>query len=299
MICVVGPTAIGKTTLGIKIAKHFGAEILSADSRQIYRHMAIGTAAPTPDEQKEATHHFVNFLEPSSTYSAGDFEKDSLAFLSTYFKSHSVAVLVGGSGLYVKGLIDGFDPLPSDTTIRTNLNERLLTSGLPVLAHELLQLDPTHHAIINTHNPQRVIRALEVCLVSGKPFSSFHTNSASTRPFDILQIGLQAPRTTINQRIETRTHAMMDSGWLDETKSLLKFKQADPLCNALKTVGYREIISHLEGDMTLDEAVERIIIRTRQFAKRQMTWFKKDTRIVWFDHIDSVEALEYCIRLNP
>jgi len=293
LICVVGPTAIGKTALGIKIAEKFGAEILSADSRQIYRHMAIGTAAPTKEEQQAAPHHFVNFLEPSTTYSAGDFEKDSLTFLSTYFRSHSVAVLVGGSGLYVKGLIDGFDSLPFDPTIRATLNERLLTSGLPPLAAQLLQLDPTHHAIIDPHNPQRVVRALEVCLTSGKPFSSFHTNTTSSRPFDIIQIGLCAPRDIINKRIQSRTHTMLASGWLEETQSLLKYKEADPQCNSLKTVGYRELMAHLEGDMTLEAAVERIIISTRQFAKRQMTWFKKDTRIVWFDFDETDKAIEF------
>ena len=257
--------------------------------------MAIGTAAPTHSEQLAAKHHFVNFLDPSTTYSAGDFEKDSLAFLSNYFKSRSVAVLVGGSGLYVKGLIDGFDSLPFDPSIRATLNERLLSSGLPALAEQLLQLDPTHHAIIDLQNPQRVIRALEVCLTSGKPFSSFHTNPASSRPFDILQIGLQAPRAIINERIQSRTHTMLASGWFDETKSLLKYKASNPECNSLKTVGYRELIAHLEGQITLDAAVERIIISTRQFAKRQMTWFKKDSRIVWFEYTETDPALQHAV----
>jgi tRNA dimethylallyltransferase len=229
LICVVGPTAVGKTWLGIRLARALGAEILSADSRQIYRSMSIGTAAPTALEREQAPHHFVEFLDPSETYSAGDFEKDAIAFLDTYFKTHPVAILVGGSGLYVKGVIKGFDFLPSDLELREKLNGRAESEGVAVLAEELLALDPVHHAKMDLSNPQRVVRALEVCLCSGKPFSSFHSAGAKSRNFDIVQVGLKADKDALNSRIERRTAQMMEAGWLEEVKALMEYKD----CNAL------------------------------------------------------------------
>ena len=293
LICVVGPTAIGKTSLGIRLAQKLGAEILSADSRQIHRSMSIGTAAPTALEREQAPHHFVEFLEPSEVYSAGDFEKDALAFLDTYFKSHPVAILVGGSGLYVKGVIKGFDFLPADLELREKLNSRAELEGVAVLAEELRALDPVHHAKMDLSNPQRVVRALEVCLCSGKPFSSFHSNEGKSRPFDIVQVGLKADREVLSSRIEERTAKMMETGWLEEVKKLMEYKD----CNSLRTVGFRELISHLEGKMSLEKTVERIVISTRQFAKRQMTWFKKDESIRWYDFKEADKAFEETIKL--
>ena len=289
LICVVGPTAIGKTALGIRLAQEFGADVISADSRQIYKGMAIGTAAPTAEEKAQARHHFVEFLEPNRLYSAGDFEKDVMEFLGGYFKDRNVAIMVGGSGLYVKGVIEGFDNLPADLNLRIKLNARIEYEGLEVLQGELKKLDPVHFEKMDNMNPQRVVRALEVCLCSGKPMSSFHSDSQNKRDFNIVQIGLEAPREIINERIARRTQIMLDKGWLEETKPLLPYRSE----NSLNTVGYKELLAHLDGEMTLDQARERIAISTRQFAKRQMTWFKKDQSIKWFDFQDKDSALEF------
>ena len=303
LICVVGPTAIGKTSLGIKLAQKFKADVISADSRQIYKGMPIGTAAPTAEEQSQAKHHFVEFLTPDKLYSAGDFEKDAIKFLEEYFKTCPIAIMVGGSGLYVKGVVEGFDHLPAELEIRKTLNARFEAEGIEPLQGELEKLDPMHYSKMDTKNPQRVIRALEVCLTTGKPFSSFHKSDdnadkkaggkagekAGERPFDIIQVGLEAPREVVNERIAKRTQIMLDQGWVEETKKLLQYRDE----NSLNTVGYKEIFAHLDGDMTLEEAQERIVISTRQFAKRQMTWFRKDKSITWFDYQDADKAIEF------
>ena len=289
LICVVGPTAIGKTSFVIKLAKELGSEIISADSRQIYKGMAIGTAAPTAEEQSLVKHHFVEFLNPDQLYSSGDFEKDALEFLDGYFEDRDVAVLVGGSGLYVKGVVKGFDNLPADLELRKELNSRLENEGLKVLQAELAELDPVHFEKMDSKNPQRVIRAIEVCLCSGKPLSMHHNKGFKERPFNIIQIGLEASREIINQRIERRTDLMLESGWVEETRKLLPYRDD----NSLKTVGYKEIISYLDGEMSIEEARERIMISTRQFAKRQMTWFKKDKSIKWFEFEEGEKTMEF------
>lgn len=292
LICVVGPTAVGKTDLGIKIAKSLNTEIVSADSRQIYKGMNIGTAAPTDKERQEAKHHFVNFLDPSKTYSAGDFERDATFFLSEFFKTHNVAVMVGGSGLYVKGVVDGFDHLPSDENIRQELNDRVESNGLQSLVEELTTLDPEMAKNIDLHNTQRVVRALEVCLSSGKTMTSFLNNSSTERDFDILQVGLEMPRAELQDRIAKRTQLMIEAGWVAETEKLTSFSQY----NSLRTVGYNELFAYLREECSLKDAQEKIVIKTRQFAKRQMTWFKKDERVVWFESKNEIEALEYCLK---
>ena len=290
LICIVGPTAVGKTAFAIRVAQEVGAEIISADSRQIYRGMNVGTAAPTAQERAQAKHHFIDFLDPAELYSAGDFEKDVVGFLGSYFEKNNVAVLVGGSGLYVKGVTNGFGNLPRDKGVRDTLNARLEKEGVESLAFELRILDPTYAAKMDLKNPQRVVRALEVCIVTGKPFSSFHSDNKTERPFDLLQIGLTVPREELNARIEKRTKTMIENGWVDEVKKLMHLSH----CNSLRTVGYKELMSHLNGACTLEEAEERIVISTRQFAKRQMTWFKKDDRVVWFDRSETESAFEHC-----
>jgi len=290
LICIVGPTAVGKTEFAIKVAQEVGAEIISADSRQIYRGMTIGTAAPTAEERAKVKHHFIDFLDPSELYSAGDFEKDVLGFLSSYFEKHHVAVLVGGSGLYVKGVVDGFGDLPHDKEIRKTLNERLEKEGVESLAFELRILDPTYAAKMDLKNPQRVVRALEVCIVSGKPFSAFHSEDKAERSFDILQIGLEIPREELNARIAKRTKTMMQNGWVSEVKKLKHLSH----CNSLRTVGYKDLIAYINGECSIKNAEDRIVISTRQFAKKQMTWFKKDKRVVWFDGLETESAFKYC-----
>ena len=291
LICIVGPTAVGKTDLGIQVAKNLNTEIVSADSRQIYQGMSIGTAAPSETECQIAKHHFVNFLDPSETYSAGDFERDAILFLSAFFKTHKVAVMVGGSGLYVKGVVDGFDHLPSDETIRKELNDRVESDGLHALAEELTTLDPEMASNIDLHNTQRVVRALEVCLGSGKTMTSFLNNTSVERDFDILQVGLEMPRAELQGRIAMRTQLMIDAGWVAETEKLSSLSQY----NSLRTVGYNELFAYLKEECSLEEAQEKIVIKTRQFAKRQMTWFKKDERVVWFESKNKNEALAYCL----
>lgn len=291
LICIVGPTAVGKTDLGIKVAKNLNTEIVSADSRQIYKGMSIGTAAPTEKECHEAKHHFINFLDPSETYSAGDFERDAILFLSEFFKTHKVAVMVGGSGLYVKGVVDGFDYLPSDKTIRKELNDRVESNGLHSLVEELITLDPEMASNMDLHNTQRVIRALEVCLGSGKTMTSLLKNTSIARDFDILQVGLEMPRAELQDRIAIRTQLMIDAGWVNETEKLTSFSHY----NSLRTVGYNELFAYLKEECSLEEAQEKIVIKTRQFAKRQMTWFKKDERVVWFESKNENEALKYCL----
>ena len=289
LICVVGPTAIGKTRLGIEIAKALETEVISADSRQIYKNMAVGTAAPTPAEQAEVKHHFVEFLNPDELYSAGDFADGVLEFLEGYFTTNPVAVMVGGSGLYVRAVCEGLDNLPADLELRAELNKRCEEEGLEVLAAELRDLDPEHFKKMDSKNPQRVVRALEVCRCSGQPFSSFHSSGPAERPFDILKIGLKADRDIVNDRIARRAQLMIKAGWLEETRALLPYRDQ----NALNTVGYKELIEHLDGKFTLEEAIERIAITTRQFAKRQMTWFNKDKDIHWFDMSDADKALKF------
>ena len=292
LICIVGPTAVGKTELGIQIAKDLNTEIISADSRQIYKGMSIGTAAPTEDECAQAKHHFVNFLDPSETYSAGDFERDTLDFLSEFFKTHQVAVLVGGSGLYVKGVVDGFDNLPFNLDIRKELNARVNDGGLKSLADELTTLDPEMAANIDLQNTQRVVRALEVCLASNTTMTSFlNATEIKNREFDILQVGIEMPRDELRERIEKRTHLMLEAGWVEESKELLPYSHF----NSLRTVGYNELFSFLREECSLAEAQEKITIKTRQFAKRQMTWFKKDSRVVWYEKKNIEGALKFCL----
>lgn len=279
LINIVGPTAIGKTSLSIKLANHYKTEIISADSRQFYKEMSIGTAKPTPEEQAQAVHHFIDFISINKEYSAGTFEEEVIEFLTEFYKKHDVAIMVGGSGLYVKAITHGIDDIPSDKNIREELNKRFQSEGLEPLKKQLHELDPIHYSKMDIENPQRVIRALEVCLATGKSYSSFRNNESKSRDFEIITIGLEAPRELIYERINKRVDIMMEEGLLDEVTSLLKYKNL----NALNTVGYKELFQYLEGKCDLEEAIEEIKKHTRQFAKRQLTWFKKDEHVKWFD----------------
>ncbi|MEE2919433.1 MAG: tRNA (adenosine(37)-N6)-dimethylallyltransferase MiaA [Bacteroidota bacterium] len=280
VVSLVGPTASGKTELAIALAQHLGTEIVSADARQVYRGMAIGTAQPTDAERMAANHHLVDFLDPCDLYSAGSFEEDAVPLLSELATTRGAAILAGGSGMYVKAALTGLDALPADLTLRKQLNTQFNTDGLQPLVDRLAQLDPAHVSVMDTSNPQRVIRALEVCLVSGMPFSSFHTGAVKQRPWHVVSIGLDPDRNELRKRIAVRAHAMIAAGWLEETRALLPHR----LENALNTLGYKELFEHLDGNLTMNEALERLVTRTRQFAKRQMTWFKKDTTTTWFQY---------------
>lgn len=281
LICVVGATAIGKTALAIKIANAFSAEILSADSRQFFKEMAIGTAVPSPEELLQAQHHFIQHISVLDTYSVGDFERDALKKLDHLFTKSNVAVLVGGSGLYVDAIVKGLDNFPKVAPeIRLKLNEELEKFGISYLQERLKEVDPLSFSTIETTNPRRLIRALEIYLETGKPYSHYLNKNKVTRPFKTLYIGINAPREVIYNRINKRVDNMMENGLLDEVKGLLQLREL----NALQTVGYRELFQFLDGTISLETAVSEIKKNTRRFAKRQGTWFRKNEAINWFDY---------------
>ena len=280
LISIVGPTAIGKTALSIKLAKYFITEIISADSRQFFKEMQIGTAAPTPQELSQAKHHFIHHKSIEDNYNVGTFEKEAIQCLSTLFKRHQIVIMVGGSGLYVDAVTKGLDYIPEvDASIREGLNKRLETKGLEALQNQLKELDIDSYNIIALDNPHRVIRALEICIGSRKPYSSFLNKNKVKRKFKVITIGLNTERETIYNRINQRVDIMMKEGLLDEAKSLASKQDL----NALNTVGYKEMFKYLNGEWTLDFAISEIKKNTRRFAKRQLTWFKKDKNILWFD----------------
>lgn len=279
LVVVVGPTAVGKTHTAIQIARALKTEIINADSRQIYRGMAIGTAQPDQTERAAVPHHFVDFVQPEDLYSAGQFESEAIEWLGQWFRARRTAVLTGGSGLYVKAVLEGLDDIPSDLAIRASLNERLQMEGLEGLVNELRKLDPVHADRMDLQNPQRVVRALEVCLAAGRPFSSYHGKQAFERDFDTWVVGLRMPKEVLNERINQRVLHMVQGGLEAEVKSLQHLSDQ----NALQTVGYREWNGYFQGQKSREEVVAEIQLRTRQFAKRQMTWFQKMPHIHWFD----------------
>ncbi len=286
VLFLVGPTAIGKTATAIRLAKALNTEIISADSRQFFKEMTIGTAKPTPEEQAQAKHHFIDFLSIDEPYSAGAYERDVLHFLDGYFKTHRQVVITGGSGLYLNAVANGFDDLPSAPAIREVLNQKLHDHGIEVLQDELRQLDPAYYEQIDLHNPQRLIRALEVCLSSGKPYSAYRQDAQKSRQFDAVWLGIKADRKVLYDRINRRVDAMVQAGLIEEAEQLLPYRQH----NALNTVGYKELFAYFDGEYSRDEAIEKIKQHTRNFAKRQMTWFNKQSTIRWYN-FDEIEAL--------
>lgn len=288
LISIVGPTAIGKTALSIKLAQHFKTEIISADSRQFFKEMNIGTAVPSIEEQQAAKHHFIQHISIKDNYSVGDFERDAISKISEIHKKNYVAIMVGGSGLYVKAVTKGLDNFPDvDGNIRLELNERLKNEGLEALQKQLKDLDSIAYNSIAIDNPQRLIRALEICIGTGKPYSSFLTNPEKNRNFKTISIGLDAERSIIYDRINQRVDIMVKNGLLEEVKALLPYKHL----NALNTVGYKELFKYFEGEWTLDFAISEIKKNTRRFAKRQLTWFRKDEAIAWFDYTSDINSI--------
>lgn len=281
LICVVGATAIGKTSLSIALATAFNTEIISADSRQFYSSMNIGTAVPSAQELEAAPHHFIQHKSIFDSYNVGDFEREALLKLDTLFSEKSTAILVGGSGLYVDAVVNGLDHFPDiDKQIREALNTQLDNDGLAFLQQELMRVDPLYYKTMDTENPRRVIRALEIYRATGKPYSSFLKDRAANRNFKTLYIGLTAERPIVYQRINKRVDIMLENGLLEEVKQLRAHKDL----NALQTVGYRELFQYFDGTLTLEKAVEEIKKNTRRFAKRQGTWFRKNQQIHWFDY---------------
>jgi tRNA dimethylallyltransferase len=280
LIVVVGATAVGKTETAIRLAEYFKTEIISADSRQFYRELTIGTAKPSNEELQRAKHHFIDSHSITENYTVGQFENDALMVLESIFQHRSVAILAGGSGLFVKILCDGMDEIPeTDPEIRVQLIAELADSGLKPLLEELKIKDLDYYEEVDKANPQRILRALEVCRSTGLPFSSFRTQKKVKRPFNIIKIGLTRPREELYARIDARMDAMIAQGLLEEAKSLLPFQSH----NALQTVGYQEIFAFLNGEYDWEEAVRLLKRNSRRYAKRQLTWFRKDTDIQWFE----------------
>jgi len=278
LLVVVGPTGIGKTALAIHLAKHFKTEIISADSRQFYKEMRIGTAVPSKEELKAVPHHFIQHISIQDPYSVGDFERDALKKLEELFQVHDLVVMAGGSGLYVDAVVNGFDSFPDiKPGFRKELKKELEQKGLEPLQQELRAVDPEYARNADLNNTQRVLRALEVSRATGKPYSSFLGRSKVKRPFRSLILGMEATRDVVYNRINARVDQMVTSGLLDEVRSLIPYKDL----NALNTVGYKELFRFLEGGLALEEAVLEIKKNTRRFAKRQGTWFRKNKDILW------------------
>ena len=280
LITIVGPTAIGKTALSIQLAKYFKSEIISCDSRQFYKEMKIGTAVPEIEELNAIPHHFIQNRSIFDDYNVGQFEKNALEKLNILFKKNPIQIMVGGSGLYVDAVLEGLDNFPKvDPKIRKELSEILESEGLIYLQNKLKELDLETFNTIAIDNPQRVIRALEICIGTGTPYSTFKNKPKSPRNFNSIKIGLNADREIIYNRINKRVDIMINNGLIDEAKSLYKFKEL----NALQTVGYKELFSYFDDSFTREFAISEIKKNTRRFAKRQLTWFKRDKTILWFD----------------
>jgi tRNA dimethylallyltransferase len=291
LISIAGPTAIGKTSLSIALAKYFSCEIISCDSRQFYKEMSIGTAVPSEEELAQVPHHFIHNLSINDNYSVGQFEKDALAKLEQLYKKNNLVVLVGGSGLYFDALLKGLDYFPDvNPEIRKQLNEQLQADGLESLQAQLEYLDSEAYNSIDIQNPHRVIRALEICLGTEKNYSFYKNKVKNPRNFTPIKIGLDADRTIIYKRIEQRVDLMIEKGLVKEAKELFPHRKL----NALQTVGYRELFEYFEGHHSLEFAISEIKKNTRRFAKRQNTWFKKDTEIKWFDYLtDNKKIIKY------
>ena len=288
LITVIGATAIGKTALSIKIAQHFNANIISSDSRQFYKEMKIGTAVPNNEELAAVKHHFIQNRSIFENYSVGQFEKDALIKLTKLFSTKNIAVMVGGSGLYTNAVLNGLDYFPEvDSSIRTQLNKQIDNGEFELLQHQLKKLDIDSYNTIEIKNPHRLIRALEICIGTGKPYSSFKNKNKEHRNFIPIKIGLIADRELMYQRINKRVDIMMEEGLLNEVETLYKHKNL----NALQTVGYKELFNYFDKNCTLDFAIEEIKKNTRRFAKRQVTWNKKDTSIHWFDFKTDTSAI--------
>ncbi|MBR6918890.1 MAG: tRNA (adenosine(37)-N6)-dimethylallyltransferase MiaA [Bacteroidales bacterium] len=278
LLVLTGPTASGKTDLAIRWAEQFRTEIISADSRQFYREMRIGTAAPTPDELRRVPHHFVQHLSIHDSYNVYRYEQDALTLLEKLFQNHENVILCGGSGLYIDALCNGIDLLPDpDPELRENLHRMLRENRVEEFHQMLKEKDPEYYEVVDRNNPVRMVRALEVCIQTGQPYSTLRKQQTKERPFQIIKYAIALPREVLNERINRRVERMMEEGLEAEARQLYPLRHL----NALQTVGYRELFDHFDGKCTIDESVEAIKAHTRQYAKRQMTWFKRDSGYRW------------------
>lgn len=297
LIVVTGPTGVGKTELCLALAKHYNVEIINADSRQIFAELPIGTAAPTAEQQRRVRHHFVGTHHIGDYYSASMYEQDVLKLLaspSLHGSNGIAAILTGGSMMYIDAVCNGIDDIPTvDDRTRNRMKQRLEEEGLPALLEELRRLDPEHWAIVDRNNPRRVVHALEICHVSGKTYTSFRTGEKKPRPFRTIKIGLTRDREELYERINSRVLEMLDNGLKDEARAMMPYRKE----NALNTVGYKELFRHFDGDIPLEEAVRQIQSNTRQYARKQLTWYKKDPEITWF-HPNDIERVTTYIDNN-
>ena len=287
LIVLIGPTGVGKTELSLSIAEHFKTSIVSSDSRQLYADLKIGTAAPTSNQLARVPHHFVGTLKLTDYYSAAQYETDVLAKLEELFQQNDVVLLTGGSMMYVDAICKGIDDIPTvDKETRELMIQRYEEEGLEKLCAELKILDPEYYKIVDLKNPKRVIHALEICYMTGKTYTSFRTRSTKERPFRIIKIGLRREREELYERINRRVDEMMQEGLLEEAKNVYGYKHL----NSLNTVGYKEMFQYLDGEWTLDFAIEKVKQNSRIYSRKQMTWFKRDTDITWF-HPDQKEEI--------
>lgn len=293
LIVLVGPTGVGKTELSLDIAEHFNTEIISADSRQLYRELKIGTAAPTPEEMTRVNHHLVGTLELDDYYSAAKYEEEVLRLLQHLYQKKDIYVLTGGSMMYIDAVCKGIDDIPTvDKVTRKHLLERFATEGLEQLCAELKLLDPAYYNRVDLKNHKRVIHALEICYMTGKPYSSFLTSEEKDRPFDIIKIGLCREREELYARINLRVLKMIEEGLIEEVQRSFEYRNL----NSMNTVGYKEIINYLNGEWSKEFAIEKIQQNSRNYAKKQMTWFKRDKDIKWFHPSEKLEVIEYIKR---
>jgi len=290
LLVFLGPTAIGKTKLAIDIGQMFQSEIISADSRQCFKELKIGTAVPDKAQLAAVKHHFIGHLSITDYYNVSAFEMEVLKFLEAYFLSNPIAVMVGGSGLYIDAVCRGIDQLPDpDQDLRSELKLELQSKGLESLKSRLKELDPDYYQVVDPHNPNRILRALEVCIVAGQPYSSLRSNTSKKRDFTILKIGLNRPREELVTIIHQRVDRMIEQGLVEEVRNLSQYRDL----NALNTVGYKEIFKYLDGDWSLKIAIEKIKTNTRRYAKRQLTWFNKDEEIQWFHPDDRSNIISF------
>lgn len=293
LIVITGPTAVGKTELCLEIARQFDIPIINADSRQLFRELKIGTASPTPAQLRQTRHYFVGTLGIDDYYSASMYEQEVMALLPQLFETSDYALLSGGSMMYIDAVCNGIDDIPTvDEKTRSTMKRRLAEEGLEALVEELRRLDPEHYETVDRQNPRRVVHALEICHMTGRTYTSYRTASKKQRPFQIIKIGLNRQREELYSRINQRVDLMMQEGLLEEARSMYAHKGA----NALNTVGYKELFDYFEGRWPLSEAVERIKGNTRRYARKQLTWFRRDKQMQWFHPNQQEEIITYIMQ---